>query len=85
MHEINVADTDADYVACLDDILKRMGNADKIIGEAVKQALELSRSRGTYLANDGQEGLSPSTRTSSSDKLRNMSLLVEVENQSQEM
>lgn len=42
----------AEYVTCLDGILKHMGQANSAINDIVKQALELSRSRNNYAGND---------------------------------
>lgn len=69
-----------EYVACLNGILKRMNEANDTINNVAKQALELSRSKNNYMVNDNLE-MSPNVRDDSSNKLRNMSLLVELEGQ----
>lgn len=57
-----------------------MNEANDTINNVAKQALELSRSKNNYMVNDNLE-MSPNVRDDSSNKLRNMSLLVELEGQ----
>lgn len=71
-HESSGKEVNAEYVACLTNVQKRMGEANGTINGIAKQALELSRSRNNYPSNDNLGYMSPNARDDNSSKLRNM-------------